>query len=435
MNILIKGGRVIDPASGMDTVCDVYIKDGKIEKIGKLSVPEKNMPETDITVIDAAGKIVAPGLVDMHCHLREPGQEYKEDIESGTRAAAMGGFTSVACMPNTSPVIDNAALIEFVKSRAAATGCVHVWPIGAVSKGQKGEQLAEIGDMTAAGAVAVSDDGRPVSSPELMRRALEYADMFGTLVISHCEELSLANGYMNEGIVATRLGLKGIPNAAEEVQIARDIILAGEIGKRIHIAHVSTAGGVEIIRQAKAHGIKVTAETCPHYFTLTEEAVEGFNTNAKMNPPLRTKTDLEAVIEGLRDGTLDAVATDHAPHHVDEKEVEFAAAANGIVGFETALALGVTYLVKTGELSLTELLKKMTVNPAEILSIPKGRLAEKENADLVIFDTETPFEVDINSFASKSVNSPYHGWQLFGKVHYTIVDGKPVVWEGKLSEN
>ncbi len=428
MNMLIKGGRVIDPASGFDAVCDVYIENGKIKSIGE----GLKTTAADVMVIDASGKIVTPGLVDMHCHLREPGQEYKEDIKSGTRAAAKGGFTSVACMPNTSPVLDNAALIEFVKGKAAAVGCVNVWPIGAISKGLKGEQLAEIGDMRASGAVAVSDDGRPVSSPELMRRALEYANMFNTLVISHCEDLALASGSMNEGAVSTRLGLKGIPNAAEEVQIARDIILAKETGTRVHIAHVSTAGGVEIIRQAKKQGIRVTAETCPHYFTLTEDAVEGFDTNAKMNPPLRTQADLEAVVAGLADGTLDAVATDHAPHHIDEKELEFAAALNGIVGFETALGLGVTHLVKKGKLSLLELLKKMTCNPADILGIAKGRLAENEDADIVIFDMETPYEVDVNSFASKSKNSPYHGWELYGKVAYTIVDGRLVVSEGQL---
>ena len=399
MKLLIKGGRVVNPASGFDVVCDVYIENGKIEKIGE------NLSVSAERVIDASGKVVAPGLIDMHCHLREPGQEYKEDIESGTKAAAQGGFTSVACMPNTSPVLDNAPLIEFVKNKAEKVGCVNVYPIGAVSKGQKGEQLAEIGDMKEAGAVAVSDDGRPVSNPELMRRAMEYADMFDMLVISHCEDLSLvAGGSMNEGIVSTRLGLKGIPNAAEEVQIARDIIIAKETGKRLHIAHVSTAGGVEIVRQAKKHGICVTAETCPHYFTLTEEAVEGFDTNAKMNPPLRTQADVDAVIAGLADGTLDAIATDHAPHHRDEKEVEFAVAANGIVGLETALCLGVTHLVKKNHLTLSELLAKMTANPANILSLDKGQLAEGKDADIAIF-SGNPMEI-------------------FTRTLYTIIDGE-----------
>jgi len=425
MSILIKGGRVMDPASGLDAVCDVLVEDGKIKAIGENLTAEG-------TVIDAAGKIVAPGLIDMHCHLREPGQEYKEDIESGTKAAAMGGFTSVACMPNTSPALDNAALIEFVKNKAEKVGSANVFPIGAVTKGRKGEQLAEIGDMKMAGAVAISDDGSPVGNPEIMRRALEYSDMFDMLVVSHCEEMSLANGYMNEGAVATRLGLKGIPNAAEEVQVARDAILAKETGKRIHICHISTAGSVEIIRQAKANGVRITAETCPHYFTLTEDACEGFNTNAKMNPPLRTQKDVDAIIQGLADGTVDAVATDHAPHHIDEKEVEFGVAANGIVGLETALPLGVTYLVKKDKLSLSELLAKMTCNPADILKIAKGRLEENADADIVIFDIDTPFTVDVNNFASKSTNSPYDGWELYGKVEYTIVGGRIVVKEGKL---
>ncbi|MBR7164140.1 MAG: dihydroorotase [Clostridia bacterium] len=423
MKILIKGGRVMNPATGFDSVCDVYIIDGIVEKIGA------DITEQADKAIDATGKIVAPGLIDMHTHLREPGQEYKEDIKSGTRAAAQGGFTSVACMPNTSPVLDNAPLVEFVKNKAAKEGCVNVYPIGAVSKGQKGEQLAEIGDMKEAGAVAVSDDGRPVSNPVLMRHAMEYADMFGMLVISHCEDLNLvAGGSMNEGFVSTRLGLKGIPNAAEEVQIARDVILAKETGKRLHIAHVSTAGGVEIIRQAKKQGIRVTAETCPHYFTLTDEAVEGFDTNAKMNPPLRTQKDVDAVIEGLCDGTLDAIATDHAPHHRDEKEVEFAVAANGIVGLETALCLGITHLVRKKYLTLSELLAKMTCNPADILSLNKGKLEEKADADIVIFSDDEAYTVDKETFASKSKNTPYHGWEVYGRVECTIVGGK-VVYE------
>ncbi len=422
MKILIKGGRVINPATGFDSVCDVFIADGVVQKIGE------NLNESADKVIDASGKIVAPGLIDMHVHLREPGQEYKEDIKSGTMAAARGGVTSVCCMPNTSPVLDNAPLIEFVKNKAAKEGSVNVYPIGAVSQGQKGELLAEIGDMKEAGAIAVSDDGRPVSNPVLMRHAMEYADMFDVLVISHCEDLNLvAGGSMNEGLVSTRLGLKGIPNAAEEVQIARDVILAKETGKRLHIAHVSTAGGVEIIRQAKKQGIHVTAETCPHYFTLTDEAVEGFDTNAKMNPPLRAQKDVDAIIAGLCDGTLDAIATDHAPHHRDEKDVEFAVAANGIVGLETSLALGVTYLVRAGHLTMAELLAKMTCNPADILKLNKGRLEENQDADIVIFADES-YTVDKEAFASKSKNTPYHGWNVFGRVDCTICGGK-VVYE------
>lgn len=422
MKILIKGGRVLNPATGFDSVCDVFVADGKVQKIGE------NLTDSADKVIDATGKIVAPGLIDMHVHLREPGLEYKEDIKSGTRAAAQGGVTSVCCMPNTLPVLDNAPLIEFVKNKAAKEGSVNVYPIGAVSQGQKGELLAEIGDMKEAGAIAVSDDGRPVSNPVLMRHAMEYADMFDMLVISHCEDLNLvAGGSMNEGLVSTRLGLKGIPNAAEEVQIARDVILAKETGKRLHVAHVSTAGGVEIIRQAKKQGIRVTAETCPHYFTLTDEAVEGFDTNAKMNPPLRAQKDVDAIIAGLCDGTLDAIATDHAPHHRDEKDVEFAVAANGIVGLETSLALGVTYLVHTGHLTMAELLAKMTCNPADILKLNKGRLEENQDADIVIFADEA-YTVDKETFASKSKNTPYHGWEVFGRVDCTICGGK-VVYE------
>ncbi|MBE7009859.1 MAG: dihydroorotase [Ruminococcaceae bacterium] len=431
MKMLIYGGRVIDPATNMDTICDVYIEDGCIAEMGNnLSA---KLTDADIQKIDATGKIVAPGLVDMHCHLREPGQEYKEDIKSGTRAAAKGGFTSVACMPNTVPPIDNAALVTFVRSKAAETASVNVFPIGAVSKGQKGEELAEIGDMKDAGAVAISDDGKPVSSPVLMRRALEYANMFNCLVISHCEDMSLvAEGSMNEGAVATRLGLKGIPCAAEEVQVARDIIIAGEMGARLHLAHLSTAGSIEILRQAKAKGISVTAETCPHYFTLTDEAVDGFDTNAKMNPPLRSAQDVEAIIEGLADGTIDAIATDHAPHHVDEKDVEFAAASNGIIGLETALSLGITYLVKTNRISLMKLIELMSKNPSDILGIGKGSIAKGQAADLVVFDMETPYTVKAEDFASKSKNSPYIGHTLYGKVAYTVVNGKPVVVNGEL---
>ncbi len=431
MKTLIYGGRVIDPATNTDKICDLVIENGLISQLGENLLD--SIIADDVQKIDATGKIVAPGLIDMHCHLREPGQEYKEDIKSGTRAAAKGGFTSVACMPNTVPPIDNAALVKFIYAKAAEDACVNVYPIGAVSKGQKGEELAEIGDMKAEGAVAVSDDGKPVSSPVLMRRALEYANMFNCLVISHCEDLSLvAEGSMNEGAVSTRLGLKGIPCAAEEVQAARDVIIAGEMGARLHLAHLSTAGSVEILRQAKKNGINVTAETCPHYFSLTEEAVDGFNTNAKMNPPLRTQKDVEAIIEGLADGTIDAIATDHAPHHVDEKDVEFAYAANGIVGLETALALGVTHLVKTNRLTLLQLIEKMSKNPADILGLDKGRIAKGQAADLVIFDIDSPYTVKTEEFETKSKNSPYIGCELYGKVDYTLVNGKIIVENGKL---
>lgn len=429
MRILIKGGRVIDPKTNIDKVMDIMIYKGVIEEIGENL--ESDIAE--ITVIDAAGKIVTPGLVDMHAHLREPGFEYKEDIESGTKSAAMGGFTSVACMPNTSPVIDNAPLVEYIINKSNQVGSCNVYPVGAISKGLKGEMLSEIGELKFAGVVAISDDGRPVENASLMRRALEYANMFDTLVISHCEDMQLLDGgVMNEGYMSTYLGLKGIHNAVEDVQISRDIILAETTGASLHIAHVSTKGGVELVRQAKKRGIKVSCETCPHYFTLTDKAVDGFNTNAKMNPPLRSEADKEAIIEGLIDGTIDAIATDHAPHHIDEKNVEFGVALNGIVGFETALGLGITYLVKTGKLTLMQLIEKMTTNPANLLGLNKGIIAEGKPADITIFDIEEQYTVDVSQFASKSKNSPYDGFELFGKVHYTIVNGKIIVNQGIL---
>lgn len=432
MRILIKGGRVIDPKTDTDRVLDIYIEDGVIEEVGEnLSRDFEDL--TELTEIDASGKVVAPGLVDMHCHLRDPGQEYKEDIESGTKAAAMGGFTSIACMPNTTPPIDNGPMAEYVINRAAQVGRVNVYPIGAVTRGLAGAELADIGELKFAGVVAISDDGRPVQNARLMRRALEYADMFDTLVVSHCEELELLDGgVMNEGFMSTSLGLKGISNAVEDIQIARDIILAETTHTRVHICHVSTKGGVELVRQAKKRGVNVTCETCPHYFTLTEEAVDGFNTNAKMNPPLRTQEDLEAVIEGLVDGTIDVIATDHAPHHIDEKNVEFEKALNGIVGFETALGLGITYLVKTGKLTLAELIRKMTVNPANLLSINKGSIMENKPADIIIFNPDEEYTVDVSSFSSKAKNSPYDGYRLHGKVEYTIVGGQIVVNQGIL---
>ena len=429
MKILIKGGRVIDPKSNFDDVVDIYIENGVIADMER----ELELEGLGIEEIDAGGMIVAPGLVDMHCHLRDPGQEYKEDIESGTKSAAMGGFTSVACMPNTSPVIDNAQIIEYIKSKAAQVGAVNVYPIGAISKGLKGEELAEIGEMKFAGAVGISDDGRPVTSSGLMRRAMEYAEMFDIAVISHCEDMGLVNdGSMNEGFMSTYLGLKGINRAAEEVMVARDIIIAESTNTAVHIAHVSTRGSVELVRQAKKRGVRVTCETCPHYFTLTEKACEGFNTNAKMNPPLRTEDDVEAIKEGLADGTIDAIATDHAPHHIDEKNCEFARAMNGIVGFETALGLAITYLVKPGVLTIQELLRKMSVNPADILGLNKGNLGVGRCADIVIFNPEERYTVHTAELHSKSKNSPYDGWELYGKPQYTIVNGSIVVNQGVL---
>lgn len=427
MKILIKNGHVIDPANGRDGIMDILTDDGVICGVGT----ELEVDGFEMEVIDASGKTVVPGLVDMHCHLREPGFEYKEDIESGTRAAAMGGITSVACMPNTKPATDNAAVITFIKERAKEAGYADVYPIGAVSKGLQGKELAEIGEMKFAGAVALSDDGMPVTESWLMRRAMEYAKMFDLRVISHCEDFGLADGgYMNEGPVATAMGLRGISRAAEEVMVARDIIIAEAIGAPVHIAHVSTRGSVELVRQAKKRGVEVTCETCPHYFSLTDRACEGFNTNAKMNPPLRTDDDVAAIKEGLSEGTIDCIVTDHAPHHIDEKNCEFGRALNGIVGFETSLGLGLKYLVNEGVLTLPQLIEKMSLNPSRILDIPKGTLSEGCQADITIFDPDKEWTVDITKFASKSKNSPFDGFKLFGKPEYVIFKGDIILNQG-----
>lgn len=429
MRILIKNGHVIDPVNNLDDVMDVYIEKGIIEEIGT----DLDLSGVETEVIDATGKIVAPGLLDMHVHLREPGFEYKEDIESGTSSAAMGGFTSVACMPNTNPVIDCAAMVEYITSKAKSVGKVNVYPIGTISKAQNGEELSEIGELKFAGAVAISDDGKGVVSASLMRKAMQYAAMFDIAVISHCEDMSLIEGgVVNEGFMSTTMGLRGITPAAEEVMIAREIILAENENVPVHIAHVSTKGGVQLIRDAKARGVKVTCETCPHYFTLTDRAIEGFNTNAKMNPPLRGEADVAAIIQGLKDGTIDVIATDHAPHHIDEKNCEFALAANGIVGLETALPLSIKYLVKTGVITINELIAKMSINPARILGLNKGSLSLNKPADIVIFDQDEEYTIDVSKFASKSKNSPFDGYKVCGKVYYTIVEGKIVVSQGVL---
>lgn len=427
MRVLIKNGHVIDAKTHRDGVYDIIIENGVIEEIGN------DLEASNCDYIDAEGKYVLPGFVDAHCHLRDPGFEYKEDIESGTRSAAMGGFTSIACMPNTNPVIDSESVIKYISSRAKQDGLVNVFPIGAISKGLKGEELAEIGELKFAGAVALSDDGKPVRSASLMKKALQYSSMFDIMVISHCEEMDLVDeGVMNEGYTSTVLGLKGIPSAAEEVMVSRDLILAEYTKVPVHIAHVSTELSVEMIRQAKKRGIKVTAETCPHYFSLTDKACEGFNTLAKVNPPLRTEKDVEAVIKGLADGTIDIIATDHAPHHKDEKNVEFNIAANGMVGFETAFPLAITNLVKPGHLTLAKLVEKMCVNPSTLLSINKGVIDVGRAADIVVVDPDADHTVDIEKFESKSKNSPFNGFKLKGEVCYTIVNGKVVVRESVL---
>lgn len=424
MKLLIKNGHVIDPKSRMDGVFDVLVTDGKITEISK------GIDKDGCDVINAKGKYVLPGLVDAHCHLRDPGYEYMEDIESGTRSAAAGGFTSIACMPNTNPVADNEAVIRYIINKAKQEGYVNVFPIGAITKGQKGEELAEIGEMKFAGAVAVSDDGKPVRSASLMKKALQYASNFDMTVISHCEDLDLVEeGVMNEGYMSTIMGLKGIPSAAEEVMVARELILAEYTGIPLHIAHVSTALSVNLIRSAKKRGVNVTCETCPHYFSLTEEACAGYNTNAKVNPPLRAASDVLAIIEGIADDTIDIIATDHAPHHADEKNIEFSLAANGLIGFETAVPLAVTYLIKPGIITLSKLVEKMSLNPSRILSINKGSLDIGNAADITIIDMNDQMTVDVNKFQSKSRNSPYGGSKLFGAVWATIVDGKIVVHE------
>src|SRR5512133_3633209 len=366
MNLLIKGGRVIDPSQKMDDTLDVLVENGLIKEIGKgLAAP------AGAEIIDAAGKYVVPGLIDMHVHLRDPGLEYKEDIISGTRAAAAGGFTSVCCMPNTKPVIDNKAIASYIIHKAKAEGFCNVFPVGSITYGSNGERMAEMGELKESGCVAVSDDGKPVKNSELMRRALQYANGMGIMVITHAEDLELVGeGVMNEGFTSTELGLKGIPRVAEDIATSRDVLLAEYTNAPLHIAHVSTAGSVRIIREAKARGVKVTCETAPHYFSLTDDAVRGYNTNAKMNPPLRETDDVAAIKQGLQDGTIDCIATDHAPHHLDEKDVEFNVAMNGIIGLETSLPLALK-LVEEGILTLQELIEKMSVNPSKILEIPR----------------------------------------------------------------
>lgn len=427
MKLLISNGHVIDPKTGRDGIFDLLVEDGRIVELSAGIDPE------GCEVIDASGKYVLPGLVDAHCHLRDPGFEYKEDIESGTRSAARGGFTSVACMPNTNPVIDNESVVKYILDKARNEGYVNVYPIGAITKGLKGEELAEIGELKIAGAVAVSDDGNPVKSSSLMKKAMQYASMFGIAIISHCEDTDLAeDGVMNEGYTSTVLGLKGIPAAAEETMVARELILSEYLDIPIHIAHVSTALSVELIRNAKKRGVRVTCETCPHYFSLTEEACAGYDTNAKVTPPLRTARDVQAVIEGIADDTIDIIATDHAPHHIDEKRVEFSLAANGMVGFETALPLAVTRLVKPGIITMEKLVEKMSLNPARLLGIGKGTLEPGSTADITIVDIDAEFTVDPERFESKSKNSPFGGMELYGLVWYTIVNGRPVVSKGVL---
>ena len=421
MNVVLKGGRIVDPSQGMDAVSDLLIKNGKISRIGKDIPPSKAESEK---IINLRGMVVAPGLVDMHVHLREPGFEYKETIRTGSEAAVAGGFTSIACMANTNPVNDNRSVTEFILKQARLGAMAHVFPVAALSRGQAGETLTEFGDLKSAGAVAFSDDGNPVADSGIMRHALEYACSLDMPVLSHCEDRGLSSGgLMHEGFVSTELGLPGIPAVAEDIMVLRDITLARFTGTRVHIAHVSTAGAVQAVRDAKAAGVQVTAETAPHYFTLTDEALRGFSTNCKMYPPLRGAEDVEAIKEGLRDGTIDAIASDHAPHSSVEKDVEFAYAANGIIGLETSLSLSLK-LVLDGILTLPQLIEKMSANPARILRISKGSLAPGCDADITVIDIDKAWTVDAGTFCSKSRNCPFDGWDLIGKAVMTIVGGE-----------
>ena len=427
MRLLIQGGRVIDPASGTDEVLDLLIEGTKIAKIGAA------LQETGAHVVQAGGKVVVPGLIDMHTHLREPGQESKETFATGTRAAAMGGITTVACMANTQPVTDTKAGIKLIHYLREKEGVVSVYPIAAVTKGMEGKEITEFGELKEVGAVALSDDGIPIMNADTLRRALEYARMFDLPIISHCEDVNLsADGAMNEGKVSTVLGLPGLPSASEEVMIARDLLLAEFTCGRVHIAHVSTAGGVELIRQAKARAVRVSTEATPHHFTLTEEAVIGYNTSAKMNPPLRTRKDVDAVKQGLADGTIDCIASDHAPHTGYEKEQEFNFAPFGIIGLETLVPLVMAQLVTPGVLSLPEAIRKMTVHPARILGIDKGTLSVGEDADVTLIDPELELTYSRDKVVSKSHNSPFFGWMMKGWPVATIVAGQIVMQDRKL---
>ncbi len=415
--MIIKNGNVVLKDSVVKA--DILVKDGRIARIGE------NLLGQDEKVLDASGKYVFPGLIDMHVHLREPGFEYKEDIESGSKAAVKGGFTQVCCMPNTSPVMDNKVVVSYVKTRAKEVNLCKVHPIGAITKGEKGETLADIGEMKKAGAVAISDDGRDVKSSRLMRLAMEYASGFDMKCLCHCEDLELVDGgSVNEGYNSTLTGLKGIPRAAEDVMIARNILIAQSLNVPVHICHVSTYSGVQIIRDAKRGGAMVTAETCPHYYAVNDDIITSFDQNTKVNPPIREERDRLAILEGLKDGTIDCIVTDHAPHHVNDKSVEYSLAAFGISGIETSFAFAVTYLYKTGVLTLNEIADKMSYSPARILNLEGGEIKEGGVADLMIADLDEEYEIDSKTFLSRGKNTPFNGYRVSGKVLFTIVDGE-----------
>jgi dihydroorotase len=416
--ILLRNGRVIDPSRNLDAVTDLWLADGRIAGTGSSPAypPERTF--------DCTGLIVAPGLIDMHVHLREPGREEDETIQTGTAAAVAGGVTSVACMPNTEPALDTRAAAEFVIHQAQRAGFCNVFPIGAVTKNREGKELAELGGLVEGGAVAFTDDGAPVYSAEIMRRALEYCKMLNRAVLVHAEILELTQGgVMNEGLVSTQLGLRGMPAVAEDIMIYRDIVLAELTGGRTHILHVSTAGGVDLIRQGIARGIGVSGEACPHHFLLTDESLRTFDSNYKMSPPLRTRKDVEAILAGLKDGTLSVLATDHAPHAPEKKERELDQAPNGIVGLETFLPLCITHLIETGHLSWPQMLAKMTVNPARVLGINRGTLQPGRPADVTVIDPKAKWAIDKSAFKSRSRNTPFDGWKVTGKAVVTIVAG------------
>ena len=424
--LLFVGGRVVDPSQNLDAKRDLLLVDGKVAALG-----EALDPAPDARVVDASGLVVTPGLIDVHVHLREPGQEHKETIATGARAAAAGGFTAICSMPNTDPTIDDPAAVGFVVAEAKKAGAARVYPMGAISVGLEGKALTEFGSLVEAGAVAVTDDGHPVMDSGLMRLAMEYAQAFDIPVVDHPEDLTLSrDGAMNEGLISSRLGLKGKPNASEDIHIIRDILLAELTEGRIHIQHVSTRFGVEAIRQGKARGVKVTGEAAPHHLLLTDDDVDGYRTEAKMNPPLRSPEDRDAVREGLKDGTLEVIATDHAPHHYDEKEAAFEDAPNGIVGLETALGLVYGHLVEGGLLDLSTMVMRMSVTPARLFKLPGGTLSVGSPADVTVFDPDGEWEVDPTTFLSKSQNTPFTGWTLRGMPRFTVVGGT-VVWESE----
>ncbi len=413
MSLLIKNCFI-----GKDK-CDIVVEGNRIAQVGK------NIKGNFDEIIEADGLTALPAFIDMHVHLREPGLEYKEDIASGSAAAVAGGFSTVCCMPNTKPVTDNRYIVKYIVDRAKEVDLAKVYPIGAITVGLKGESMAEMGSMKEAGAIAMSDDGQPVTTAQMMRLALEYAKDYNLLLCSHCEEKSLINeGVVNEGENATKAGLKGIPSCAEDIMIAREIILAEMLDTKVHICHVSTAGGVQLIREAKARGVKVSCETCPHYIAGTDELILDYDTNSKVNPPMRTEKDRQAVLAGLADGTIDVIATDHAPHHYEDKNVDFSAAANGISGLESAFALSYTYLVDSGVITLDKLIELMSQKPAKLLGLESGNLKVGGLADITLVDLNKIYKIDAKTFKSKGKNTPFDGWEVKGKVCATVVEGK-----------